>query len=317
MVIGRPVQQKSDEKALSEVIGFILLLGVIVAAVALWTFYVVPLNGREDEINQMNAVKDRFTDYKISLDSLWANRQNGVTLSSSFNLGTGGASNQASGIFLPLLKPISSSAVLSVKDTGDTMAVSSTGPVGYSIPNVTYPMSVLQYQSQNNYWIQQRYYYQAGGVFLSQADGSTYRVSPPISIVNNSDSSNSVIVVPVKLSGGVSIAGNGPVRVDSRLKALQPVVGPQKGYSVTIAVNVTDYRTAQMWMGLFNDTRVNGGITSPSQYQFGITNVSGNRAIASMTILGPNNDSVNPDVFLTVIPVEYSVTLNSIASGIS
>ena len=135
--------------------------------------------------------------------------------------------------------------------------------------------------------------------------------------MNNSDSSNSVIVVPVKLSGGVSIGGNGPVRVDSRLKALQPALGPQKGYSVTIAVNVTDYRTAQMWMGLFNDTRINGGITDPAQYTAGITNIPGNRAIASMTILGPDTSGVTPDVLLTVIPVEYSVTLNSIASGIS
>ena len=171
MPIGRPVPQKRDERALSEVIGFILLLGVLVAAISLWTFYVVPLNGREDEINQMNAVKDRFTDYKISLDSLWANRQNGVTLSTSYNLGTGGASNQASGIFLPLLKPISSSAVLSLQDQGDSMTISSTGPVGYTLQNVTYPMNVLSYQSQNNYWIQQRFYYQAGGVFSRRMTG--------------------------------------------------------------------------------------------------------------------------------------------------
>ncbi len=81
-----------EERALSEVIGFVLLLGLIVAAFSLWMLFVVPVNGREEEITQMNNVKDRFTDYKISLDSLWTNNQSGVTLSTSFNIGTGGGS---------------------------------------------------------------------------------------------------------------------------------------------------------------------------------------------------------------------------------
>ena len=85
--------------AVSEVIGFILLLAVIVTAFSLWMIYVVPANGREAEISHMNEVKDRFTDYKISLDSLWINNESGVTLSTSFNLGTGGGNTQVGGSF--------------------------------------------------------------------------------------------------------------------------------------------------------------------------------------------------------------------------
>jgi hypothetical protein len=66
----RGIPHQNSDLALSEVVGFILLLGVLVAAIALWMTYVVPINGREEEIIQMNLVKDRFTDYKISLDSL-------------------------------------------------------------------------------------------------------------------------------------------------------------------------------------------------------------------------------------------------------
>ena len=135
---------RNRECALSEVIGFILLLGIITAAFALWMVYVVPVNGREAEITQMNSVKDQFTDYKISLDSLWINspygaswNQNGVTLSTSFDLGTGGGNTQASGIFLPMMNPIASSATLSLQNTSDTMNITFSGSSGTT--TLTYP----------------------------------------------------------------------------------------------------------------------------------------------------------------------------------
>ncbi len=177
------IPRQNSDLALSEVVGFILLLGVIVAAFALWMTYIVPIEGRETEITQLNSVKDRFTDYKISLDSLWINSpygagydQSGVTLSTSMNLGTGGGNTQAGGLFLPLLNPLPSSAVLAVKDIGDQMTITSDGPAG-SVSQ-TYNMTILEYQSQNYYWVQQTYYYQSGGVFLSQLNGSTCRVPP-------------------------------------------------------------------------------------------------------------------------------------------
>jgi len=150
------ITHQNSDLGLSEVVGFILLLGVIVAAFALWMTYVVPVQGRENEITQMNTVKDRFTDYKISLDSLWINSpyglgydQSGVTLPTSMNLGTGGGNSMAGGLFLPMLNPLPSSAVLAVKDTGDTMTITSDGPAGPV--SQTYNMTMLQYQSQNYY----------------------------------------------------------------------------------------------------------------------------------------------------------------------
>jgi hypothetical protein len=311
---------QDDEQALSEVIGFILLLGVLVAAIALWMMYVVPVTGREEEIDQMNAVKDRFTDYKISLDSLWVNSENDVTLSTSFNLGTGGGNTQAGGLFLPLIRPVGSSGALTIADNGDTMTISSAG--GSVDMNMTRKMNILQYQSQNYYWIQQQYYYQDGGVFLSQDNGSTTRVSPPISIVNNSAATPSafsvaVDVTPITLDGGASIGGNGPVRVDTRLKTLSPQLGPEKKYWVNISVTVRDYTAAQMWNATLNDAVNNGGITNKTWYKPGTSLPGVKPATAYMYIIGPSPGTTNPDVWLTVQPAEYAVTFNNIASGLT
>jgi hypothetical protein len=312
----RGIPHQDSELALSEVVGFILLLGVIVAAFALWMIYIVPVNGREAEITQMNAVKDRFTDYKISLDSLWINSpygaswsQNGVTLSTSMNLGTGGGNTQASGLFLPMLNPIASSAVLAVKDNKDTMTVTYDSPGG--VITKTYPMSILEYRSQNYYWIQQTYYYQSGGVFLSQDNGSTCRVSPPISFVNNSVTTKSVTIIPIQLYGVGSMGGNGPVRIDTRLRNPNPseIVDVQISW-VNTSVTVSDYNTAKTWLDIFNTTRRNGQIYTIASKEFGISPPGSGPATAFMNITATN-------VFLKIRPAEYDVTLNSIASDIS
>jgi hypothetical protein len=317
MVINSQSLLQDNEPALSEVIGFILLLGLVVAAFSLWMVFVVPINGRENEISQMNAVKDRFTDYKISLDSLWANNQSGVTLSTSFNLGTEGGSTQAGGLFLPLLNPIASSAVLSVKDTGDVMTINSS-----SSGNYTVNMSILEYQSQNHYWIQQRYYYQSGGVFLSQENGSTCRVSPSFSFNRANDGTAdvaSVNLVLIQVLGGSSIGGNGPVRVDSWIRTPDKTVTLKRNDWVKVSVDVRDKVTADMWMGLFNDTRLRGGIKDSdiTWYTPDVSQVPATgRWSASLLVNGPVADPNNVDVYLTLQRVDYMVTLNNVASGL-
>jgi hypothetical protein len=311
-----------NEYGLSEVVGFVLLLGVIIAAMALWMMYVVPIEGRENEISHMNDVKDRFTDYKITLDSVWINSpsgasysQNGVLLSTSINLGTGGANTQATGLFLPLMDPVASSATLAVKDNLDTMSVSSDGPNGAW--SQSYDMTVLEYQSQNHYWIQQYYYYQSGGVFLYQENGSICRVSPPLTFVNNSDFTHSVKVVPIKLNGVASMGGTGPVRVDSRMKALAQPKEMQNAW-VNVSVTVGNYTTAKMWLDVFNSTRRIGGITDANDYIPGISSPDAPPPFtAFMKIIGPQTSDTYADVILMVQPVEYDVSLNSIASDYS
>ena len=312
---------QDEEYALSEVIGFILLLGVFVAAMSLWMIYIVPVNGREAEISHMNEVKDQFTSYKISLDPLWINSPyradcnnnpspdcgpRGVTLSTSMDLGTGGGDTQVSGLFLPMMNPIASSATLSVRD-GDYMTITTdAGPK-------TYNMSALEYQSQNNYWIQQKYYYQCGGVFLSQQNGITYRISPPISFKWNP---YSVIITPINLiSTTGSMGGNGPVRVDTTIMNIQPPDTGNRSW-VNVSVNVADYQTAMMWLGMFNNFRKSGGIPNSTSY-FTSGNSSPTAPLGVAFINITSYPLSPPSVNLIVRPVNYTVTINNIVSNLN
>ena len=62
------------DDGLSEVIGFILIIAVLVVIASLYVTYVVPAQGREAEIEHMTYIKNQFVDFKIALDSLWINQ---------------------------------------------------------------------------------------------------------------------------------------------------------------------------------------------------------------------------------------------------
>lgn len=102
------------EKALSELIGFILLLALLVLVASLYITYVVPAQGREGEIAHMDYIKGQFLDYKIGTDALWLNQEKGVPIAQAIILGTQGT--KTSGMFagFQLFSPIFSSGDLSV-----------------------------------------------------------------------------------------------------------------------------------------------------------------------------------------------------------
>jgi len=303
---------RNNDLGLSEVIGFVLLLALLIAAISLWMTYVVPAQGREQEISHMNYVGERFLDYKIAADSLWINDETGVTDSTLITLGSRGGNTQTSGLFLPLMQPIGSSGLLVTNTASDTITVSNSSGLIEMVP-----MSSLTYQSNNNYWIQQQFYYQMGGIFLSQdingVTGVTNVVSPLVSIFK-AGSTASVVIVPVQLNGGGTIAGEGNARVNFRLQQSQdyPVYNPDKW--VNISVNVKDPETARMWRNLFRDIVAREQIASwtkdpnnnPGFYR------QGSRGVAFINISSP---SEGPSVILLMKRANFSMSLNTVTSS--
>ncbi|HPM54214.1 MAG TPA: hypothetical protein PK739_04775, partial [Methanoculleus sp.] len=212
-----PPRPRDD--GLSEVVGFVLLLGVIVIALSLYQVYGVPAVGRENEIAHMNQVKDRFVDYKLALDSLWVNNRNGVLLSTAFDLGTGAPATAGTVFALPILTPAGSGGTVSVRDGGAKLTITIWEDDTISAPIKNLPLGSLSYRSSNNYWVDQTWIYQGGAVFLSQEGGTTVRVAPPLSVsksVSDDAVNASVCITPVNITGSARIAGSGPVRIETR-----------------------------------------------------------------------------------------------------
>lgn len=96
------------DDGLSEVIGFILIIGLLVVVLSLYITYVVPSEGRTNEINQMDYIKQQFLDYKLNTDSLWLNNQIGASIIQALTMGTAGETT--TGMFggFSLVSPVGS-----------------------------------------------------------------------------------------------------------------------------------------------------------------------------------------------------------------
>ncbi|ACL15497.1 hypothetical protein [Methanosphaerula palustris] len=330
-----------NEDGLSEIIGFVLILGLIVVASTLYLLYVVPAEGREDEIVHMNQVKDLFVDYKGTLDSLWMNsisnltdhRLAGTMISTSFDLGTAGGNTQAGGVFLSFMKPQGSPALMSVGQPnldGTLRVIGSQTDTNGTVTtplDVSIPMGSMSYQTQNNYWIQQTYYYQMGGVFLNQSDGVSIVSAPAISVYNVTVSVNEttkyimpkVSIAGLKIQGRGSIGGTGPLRVDTRLTE-NLVDTTNKQYSnVTVIAVMNSPTAAQLWDKAFR----NAGRQMSLQYNnisfispggtFNNTPINDKTAIMNIKAGSNAADPNDPyHVYLDLTQAEYRVTLQNV-----
>lgn len=451
--------QWSGESALSEVVGFVLIIALLMAVFSLYLTYGVPAQGRENEILHMNTVKDQFIDYKIGLDALANNNKVGTTVSNTFTLGSEGSFTEGVMGIIPIMKPVSSGGIFSINRrttdpetltitsqslvlnkstlfttdlppgvpttienrpqhlyvniTGITnvdcaygVTVSGTGwnatvnvtsqyvvipvinvrgdeycpdgtyltgrdgsnyycmnPEGgsvynsteititvlkggkttlnilpifrnitsggtYSVDimdqaygldsvmefpdtitlantfagknsgtisgsgNATYgysemtftsgaiPLGAIDYRSQNNYWISQEYYYQMGGVFLSQIDGNnTYKLPPAIGFsMDNSNPSRPITLVTVNAVsitnpyGGSVVGGNSPVQIKTTLDSYYTFPyadGVANAKWIRIGVNTTDDQAREMWKNYFDYTSRVAGL--PDETETGIS----------------------------------------------
>jgi hypothetical protein len=158
-----------------------------------------------------------------------------------------------------------------------------------------------------------------GGIFLSQdingATGVTNIVYPLLSVYNISNpgvtNTLKVVIAPVQLNGGGTVAGEGNARVNFRLQE-QPdyvVVEVPPLRWVNISVNVKDSTTALMWRNLFTETirreNIATGWVNTGYYSVPSTN----RGVAFINITPPSGGTVN----LVMKKADFYVSLNTIA----
>lgn len=311
------------DEGLSEVVGFILILGLLVVTMAAYQVYEVPSIGRNDEIEHMNYIKNRFVDYKISTDSLWINSMKteddeydpitGVTLSTSMNLGTGEGMLAGERAIFPLFTPIPSAGSLMVDGGHGILNIHMEFDSGPDIDR-SVALGIIEYSSENNYWINQKYFYQMGGVFLRQNDGAiVVRVDPLLSIYRRGDSA-AVQVTPVNLTGAQIIGGAGPVKIDTRLRAVpQYFDETQTATRVELEFECEDEAEAVVWRRVINNALQREGL--PSGW-YSLSDVDAGDTSVTVIIYGPDETGSTSDVSLDMLRADYYVTLQNVATVI-
>ena len=294
-----------------------LILGLLVVALAGYQVYEVPAMGRNDEVDHMNYVKDRFVDYKISVDSLWINSVckeeiydpvTGVTLSTSVNLGTEGGLISSGDQVIPFFNPLPSAGSLKVDGEHGHIYIYADGT---EVMNSS--LGILEYDSDNNYWVDQTYIYQMGGVFLRQNDGSiAVRVDPPLSIYKIVGGSEAAVqITPISLYGSQMVGGSGPVNINTRLRSTEQYLeGTKSATQVQVNIICEDEDEADVWRRVFVNAIQREGVS-------GWCDVSTAGNTATVLIYGPFGEGdTTSDIRLDIFRADYFVSLQNVATAI-
>jgi len=163
---------RSRENALSEVIGFILILALIAALASLYLTYVVPAQGREGEIKHMAEINDQFLGYKAAVDSLWINDQTNVPISRTFTLGTLTGTTQGSFV-IPIFQPYPSSGSMAVNGRGETITINADALVQGFPGSATPNLNPVYYEPNHLYVkVMTQDVNQSGGIFINSNSGN-------------------------------------------------------------------------------------------------------------------------------------------------
>lgn len=251
------------EDGISEVVGFVFILALLVSGLSLYLTYGVPTLGREDEITKMDATRGWFVDYKNGLDRLWMtspehanesepntnvsvnlppfnNTVRNVYLTKNLDPG-GGKTPGLFARYLPALAPLRSTGTVSVNSTGENIQIVGIRE-GDSPLSREFQATRISLESNNYYFIQQEYFYQLGGVFLHQggltgdgAEGNASAMaSPSFSIYTAPGYSGTEQRIPVQVDlvipsfshSPISVGSSSPIRIETRL------LEPPKRYSL-------------------------------------------------------------------------------------
>jgi hypothetical protein len=179
--------------------------------------------------------------------------------------------------------------------------------------NYTYSVSLgsLEYRTSNNYWIPQTYYYQMGGVFLSQSDGITYKLPPEITFANNGNGNITVNIVALAYDPANSgiIGGNSPAQISTSLKpdagALPYAPISLNTWNASINITTPDPNAAIMWAAYLNEAANQTGGIPTTYYSVG------NTTTGSYISLFGGTDG-NPHITLNAKTANLSISVQGV-----
>ncbi|WP_338095238.1 DUF7289 family protein [Methanorbis rubei] len=235
----RPV---SDE-GVTEIIGFVLIMGLVVMALFIMALIVPPMNGAELENElALGAVQD-VSNLKYDMDILWEEKNlTNVTRSALIQLST---PKQGMISMLPAFKPTLGSATLTAGLSDLRITVG-----GETYDNLLR----LTYSTANHYTENSVVMYDAGAVFAGTREYQSMLLVPS---VGKGGDGTLFIVLPRQSSGTTSVTGNsfGVVNYTANVQGAKEYSGDQ-GSPVTIEISSPNEQVKRVWENLLKASGV-------------------------------------------------------------
>lgn len=231
--------KNSDEGVVGIIIAF-LLTGLIVVVISIIQTVYVPKWMEQAEAEHMEAVADQFSQLKFAIDTQSAIKQKDTPISTSITLGNKDmpflTSNKAYGS----LEILSNECTITIKDDSKS----------YS-----YPLSIIKYTCQNNYFLEQSYIFEAGAVIINQIDGNVMAINPVFIVTNEKDVNISFTIIDIKTIGDKrSIGGYGTYPIQTEYSTSNP--SPIKNIGNVNSIKITT-NYSNSWRNFISKTLIN------------------------------------------------------------
>ena len=234
---------KCSDDAVVGIVTSFLIVGLIVAVLAVVQTQYVPKWMAERESDHMREVSQQFSQLKYSIDTHISNSRTNTPISTTITLGSKE---------MPYLMSTRAYGQINVLNDGFNITIKN------GTTSLFYKSGVIKYTSFNSYYLNQEYIYESGAIILNQDLGNTIIIKPAFSVDFEKNVTISLKVVNISTVIGNkddSATGYGQAPIQTEFLSARdiPVI---KGVN-SIIIN-SSY--AKAWASFINSTLIKSGL---------------------------------------------------------
>jgi len=197
---------------------------------------------KEKESEHMNVLGDQFAQLNYAISTHVLNGKENIPMTTTISLGSKE---------MPYLMSVRAYGKLSILQ--DDLIISINGT-----PNKNITVGTIEYSSYNNYFIDQNFIFESGGMILSQQSGNVMKIKPGFSALFLDDFLIDFTIVNISTIGNKdrSYVGFGPTSIQTEyIKSPDPSSIDNVSY-----INITT-KYPYAWYNFLNTTLINAGFT--------------------------------------------------------
>ena len=266
------------------IVAAFLIVGLIVTVISVIQTQYVPKWMSEKEADHMNELADQFAQLNYAISTHVINEKKDIPISTTITLGSEE---------MPYLMSMRAFGSLNILNDNTKIQINGT-------PNTNITIGSIKYTSYNNYYIDQDYIYECGGVILSQNLGNTMFIKPFFTVDYLDDAILNFTLVNISTIGEKdnSVHGSGQIPIQTEFKSSSNNTIRDINY-----INIsTDHVNA--WVKFLNTTLIKAGLNYDTQKNYTIRNTSD---MVSIHILDfPGNDEFIMDLTISKIGAQIA-----------
>ena len=190
-----------EETALAGVLEAILLIALVSIILSMIQLYYVPVMMEQKEADHMDQVSNQFSQLKSVIETQSMMGAMGTELPITYSPMSSPVTLGSKELpYFISARSYGQIILIDQDDAGDHKINIQPAPADF--PSGI-PLTSINYDADNYYFVDQTYILEGGGIILKQSDGEVMRVHPGIAVENNSDLNNIKIKYFIPLFTGI------------------------------------------------------------------------------------------------------------------